>query len=97
MPLKPLQDRVVVKITEQDEFKKIGNILVPEIAKERPQEGVVLSVGSGRYDNNGNRIPSDLNRGDTVLFGKYSGTEVEVDGEKVLILREEEIMGVFAD
>jgi chaperonin GroES len=98
IPLQPLQDRVIVKRIEEDKDKKIGNMYVPDAAKEKPQEGVVLAVGQGFVTPAGTVLPIGVFEGDTVLFGKYSGNEVqiEINGiyETVLILKAEEIMAV---
>src|SRR5579864_5126161 len=92
MKLKPLYDRAVVRRVVEEE-EKIGSFYVPEVAKEKPAKGKVLEVGEGRVSpSTGLLLPLSIKTGDTVLFGKYSGTEIEVDGEKLLILREEEIL-----
>ncbi len=93
--LKPLGNRVVVEPNEQDEVTP-GGIVLPETAKEKPQKGKVLSVGPGERDENGKRIPMDVNEGDTVLFAKYSGTEIKLDGKKLLILRESDLLAIVA-
>jgi chaperonin GroES len=93
MSLRPLQDRVLLKRIEPEAVSK-GGIIIPENAKEKPQYGTVIAVGSGRVLDNGDRIPVDCSPGDTVLFGKYQGSEVTVDGEKVLVVRENDILGV---
>jgi chaperonin GroES len=93
--LKPLGDRIVVEPSEQEE-KTASGIILPETAKERPQEGAVLAVGPGKYDDAGKmRIPMDVKVGDKVLFAKYSGTEVKMDDKKLLIMRESDIMAVL--
>jgi chaperonin GroES len=92
--LKPLGNRVVVEPMESEEVTP-GGIVLPETAKEKPQKGVVLSVGPGDRDDQGRRIPMDVSVGDTVLFAKYSGTEVKVDGKKLLILRENDILAIL--
>ena len=92
--LKPLADRVVVEPIERDEVTASG-IYVPETAKEKPQQGIVLSVGPGDRDEDGKRIPMDLSVGDKVLFAKYSGTEIKMDGKKLLILRESDILAII--
>jgi chaperonin GroES len=94
LKLKPLGGRVIVEPIEQDEKTPTG-IYLPETAKEKPQEGKVLAVGPGDRDDEGKRIPLDVNVGDRVLFAKYSGTEVKVDGKKLLILRESDILAVI--
>jgi chaperonin GroES len=92
---RPLHDRVVVKRVEAEEKSK-GGIIIPDIAKEKPQQGEVVAVGPGGRDENGKLIPMDLKAGDRVLFGKWSGTEVKLDGEELLIMKESDIMGVIA-
>jgi len=92
--LKPLGNRVVVEPTEQEEMTA-GGIVLPETAKEKPQKGTVLSVGPGDRDDEGKRIPMDVSVGDTVLFAKYSGTEIKMDGKKLLILRETDILAIL--
>lgn len=91
--LKPLGNRVVVEPLEQDEVTA-GGIVLPETAKEKPQKGVILSCGPGDRDDEGKRIALDVKVGDTVLFAKYSGTEIKVDGKKLLILRESDILAI---
>jgi len=93
MKLKPLGSRVVVEPIEENEVTALG-IVLPETAKEKPQKGKVLSVGPGDRDENGKRIAMDINVGDTVLFAKYGGTEIKVDGKKLLILRESDILAI---
>jgi chaperonin GroES len=92
---RPLHDRVVVKRVDAEEKSK-GGIIIPDTAKEKPQEGEVVAVGPGGRDENGKLIPMDLRAGDRVLFGKWSGTEVKLDGEELLIMKESDIMGVIA-
>lgn len=92
---RPLHDRVVVKRVEAEEKSK-GGIIIPDTAKEKPQEGEVVAVGPGGRDENGKLVPMDLKSGDRVLFGKWSGTEVKLDGDKLLIMKESDIMGVIA-
>ena len=94
MKLKPLGDRVVVKAAEAEEKTKSG-ILLPDSAKEKPTKGKVISAGPGRLDDKGKPMPLGVKAGDTVYYGKYSGTEVEVDGQKFVILREQDILGVL--
>jgi chaperonin GroES len=91
--LKPLGNRVVVEPIEQEDITPSG-IVLPETAKEKPQKGKVLSVGPGDRDEDGKRIPMDVSEGDTVLFAKYSGTEIKVDGKKLLILRESDLLAI---
>jgi len=92
--LKPLGARVVVEPLEQDEVTA-GGIVLPETAKEKPQKGTVLSVGAGDRDDKGNRIAMDIKVGDTVLFAKYGGTEIKIDGKKLLILRESDLLAII--
>ncbi len=91
--LKPLGNRVVVEPLEQEEMTS-GGIVLPETAKEKPQKGKVLSTGPGDRDEDGKRIPMDVSVGDTVLFAKYSGTEIKMDGKKLLILRESDLLAI---
>jgi chaperonin GroES len=91
--LKPLGNRVVVEPLEQEEMTA-GGIVLPETAKEKPQKGKVLSIGPGDRDEDGKRIPMDVSVGDTVLFAKYSGTEIKLDGKKLLILREGDLLAI---
>ena len=92
---RPLHDRVVVRRLASEEKTK-GGIIIPDTAKEKPQEGEVIAVGPGGRDENGKLIPIDLKPGNRVLFGKWSGTEVKLDGEELLIMKESDIMGVIA-
>jgi chaperonin GroES len=92
---RPLHDRVVLRRVEAEEKSK-GGIIIPDTAKEKPQEGEVVAVGPGGRDENGKLIPINLKAGDRVLFGKWSGTEVKLDGEELLIMKESDIMGVIA-
>jgi chaperonin GroES len=94
MKIRPLQDRVLVKRLESEEKTK-GGIIIPDTAKEKPIEGKVLAVGAGKVGDDGKQRALDVKPGDRVLFGKYSGTEVKIDGEEALILREEDILGVI--
>lgn len=91
--LKPLGNRVVVEPVEQEEMTA-GGIVLPETAKEKPQKGKILSVGPGDRDEDGKRIPMDVKAGDTVLFAKYSGTEIKLNGKKLLILRENDLLAI---
>jgi chaperonin GroES len=93
MKFRPLHDRVVVRRLEGEEKTK-GGIIIPDTAKEKPQEGEVIAVGSGARDESGKLIPPDVKKGDKVLFGKWSGTEVKIDGQELLIMKESDIMGV---
>ena len=91
---RPLHDRVVVRRVESEEKSK-GGIIIPDTAKEKPQEGEIVAVGSGARDETGKLIPLDVKAGDRVLFGKWSGTEVKLDGEDLLIMKESDIMGII--
>ena len=92
--LRPLHDRILVKrLEEQDE--RHGSIIIPDTAKEKPQEGKVIAVGSGKVNDDGKKVPLDVKAGDRILFGKYSGSEVKIDGEEYLILREEDVLGIL--
>jgi chaperonin GroES len=94
LSIRPLGDRIVVEPLEQENTTASGLVL-PETAKEKPQQGKVLAVGLGKKDDNGKRIPMDIANGDTVLFAKYAGTEVKIDGKKLLIMKETDILGVI--
>ena len=94
MSFRPLHDRVLVRRVEEEE-KTAGGIIIPDTAKEKPSQGEVISVGPGARDENGKRLPMDVQAGDRILFGKWSGTEVKVDGEELLIMKESDIMGVI--
>ncbi|WDR02452.1 co-chaperone GroES [Devosia rhodophyticola] len=94
MSFRPLHDRVVVRRLDGEEKTK-GGIIIPDTAKEKPSEGVIVSVGPGARDDNGKTVAPDVKAGDRVLFGKWSGTEVKVDGEDLLIMKESDIMGVI--
>ena len=94
MKFRPLHDRVVVRRIESDE-RTAGGIIVPDTAKEKPQEGEVIAVGPGARDESGKLIPLDLKAGDRILFGKWSGTEVKIDGQDYLIMKESDVMGVI--
>jgi len=94
MKLRPLQDRILVKRIEEEE-KTAGGIFIPDTAKEKPQMGQIVSVGNGKKTEDGKVIPVDVKTGDKVLFGKYAGTEVKVEGEEFLIMREDDILGVI--
>ena len=95
MKFRPLHDRVVVRRLNSEEKTK-GGIIIPDSAKEKPQEGEVIAVGTGARDEAGKLVPLDVKKGDKVLFGKWSGTEVKIDGEELLIMKESDIMGVIA-
>jgi chaperonin GroES len=94
MNMRPLRDRILVERIEEQE-QKIGGIIIPDTAKEKPQQGRVVAVGKGRVNDKGEVFPLDVEAGDTVLFGKYAGSEIKVDGREYLILREEEVLGVL--
>jgi len=91
--ISPLADRVVVKALEEAEQMR-GGLYIPDTAKEKPQQGEVIAAGPGRFDEKGNRLPMDVKPGDKVLYGKYSGTEVTIDGEQYLILRESDVLAI---
>ena len=93
MKFRPLHDRVVIRRAEGD-LKSKGGIIIPDTAKEKPQEGEVIAVGPGSRDDTGRLIPLDVMPGDTILFGKWSGTEVKIDGEDLLIMKETDILGI---
>ena len=93
MNLRPLQDRIIVKRVEE-ETKTAGGIFIPETAKEKPQRGQVVAAGNGKKTEDGKVLPLDVKVGDTVLFGKYAGTEIKVDGEELLMMREDDILAV---
>ena len=94
MKFRPLHDRVVVRRVES-EARTAGGIIIPDTAKEKPQEGEVIAVGPGGRDESGKLIPVDLKVGDRILFGKWSGTEVKIDGEELLIMKESDVMGII--
>jgi len=94
MNLRPLQDRILVKRVEE-ETKTKGGIIIPDTAKEKPAEGKVIAVGNGKLGDDGKRIPLEIKKGDRILFGKYSGTEVKIEGEEHLIMREEDVLAVI--
>lgn len=93
--LRPLGDRVVIEPVEQEDTFAGGQLVLPETAKEKPQQGLVLAVGAGRRDEDGERIEMDVKVGDRVLFAKYAGTEIKMDGKKLLILKETDILGIL--
>lgn len=95
MTFTPLHDRVLVRRIEGDE-KTTGGLIIPDNAKEKPQEGEVVSVGAGAKDDTGSRIAMDVKAGDKILFGKWSGTEIKLDGEELLIMKESDILGIMA-
>jgi chaperonin GroES len=94
MKVKPLHDRILVKRLEEGE-QVVGGIIIPDTAKEKPQQGKVVAVGAGKIDDKGKRVPMDVKDGDKILFGKYSGQEIKLDGEEFLIMREDEVLGVI--
>ena len=94
MKIRPLQDRVIVRRLEEEEKTK-GGIIIPDTAKEKPQEGKVIAVGKGKLTDEGKVIPLDVKVGDRILFGKYAGTEVKIEGEEHLIMREDDILGII--
>ncbi len=94
MKLRPLQDRILVRRVEEEEKTK-GGIIIPDTAKEKPAEGKVVEVGKGKLDESGKRIALEVKKGDRILFGKYSGTEVKIEGEEYLIMREEDVLGII--
>lgn len=94
MKLRPLQDRVLVLRVEEEDTTK-GGIIIPDTAKEKPSEGKVVAVGNGKVGDDGKRIPLEIKKGNRILFGKYSGTDVKIDGEEHLIMREDDILGII--
>ena len=94
MKIRPLQDRIIVKRMAEEEMTK-GGIIIPDSAKEKPMEGKVIAVGNGKILDNGQKTKSDVKAGDKVLFSKYAGTEVKIDGEEHLIMREDDILGII--
>ncbi len=94
MNVKPLADRVVVKPLEQEEEKR-GGIIIPDTAKEKPEKGEIVAVGPGKLNDAGVRVALEVKKGDKVLFGKYAGTEIKVDGQEVMILREEDVLAII--
>jgi len=94
MKIRPLQDRILVERMEEEEKTK-GGIIIPDTAKEKPAEGKVVAVGNGKLGDDGKRIPLEIKKGDKILFGKYSGTEVKIEGKEYLIMREDDILGVI--
>ena len=94
MNVRPLHDRIIVQRIEEGE-QKVGGIIIPDSAKEKPQQGKVIAAGAGKSKDDGKRIPMDVKAGDTILFGKYSGQEIKLDGEEYLIMREDEVLAVL--
>ena len=96
MKIQPLGDRVLVEPVKEDEIKK-GGIIIPDTAKEKPQQGKVIAIGTGKIDDSGKKIPFNVKKGDKVLMSKYGGTEIKLDGKEYQIMREEDILGVLED
>ena len=94
MNVRPLHDRIIVQRIEEDE-QRVGGIIIPDTAKEKPQQGKVIAVGKGKIEKDGKVTPLDVKSGDAVLFGKYDGQEIKIDGNEYLIIREEEVLGVI--
>jgi|UniRef100_A0A7C3UXB2 chaperonin GroES len=94
MKVKPLADRILVERIEEEETKK-GGIILPDTAKEKPQQGKVIAVGPGRIDEKGNRIPMEVKKGDYILFGKYSGQEIKIEDKEYLIMREDDVLAII--
>src|SRR5207247_7601111 len=94
MTIRPLHDRIVVQRIDEGE-QKVGGIIIPDSAKEKPQQGKVIAAGNGKSKDDGKRVPLDVKAGDTILFGKYSGQEIKIDGDEYLIMREDEVLGVI--
>lgn len=94
MNVRPLHDRIIVQRLEESE-QQIGGIIIPDTAKEKPQQGKVIAVGKGKVKDDGQVVPLDVKAGDTILFGKYSGQEIKIDGEEYLIMREDEVLAVL--
>ena len=94
MKIRPLQDRLILKRVEEEEKTK-GGIIIPDSAKEKPQEGQITAVGPGKVTDDGKKIPMEVKKGDRVLFSKYAGTEIKIDGEEHLIMREDDILGII--
>ena len=93
MNVRPLHDRVIIQRLDEGE-QKVGGIIIPDTAKEKPQQGKVIAAGNGKTKDDGKRIPLDVTAGDTILFGKYSGQEIKLDGEEYLIMREDEVLAI---
>jgi chaperonin GroES len=94
MKVRPLHDRIIVQRLEEDE-QRVGGIIIPDTAKEKPQQGKVIAAGKGKSKDDGKVLPLDVKEGDTILFGKYSGQEIKIDGEEYLIMREDEVLAVL--
>ena len=95
MTIRPLHDRIVVQRTEGEE--KVGGIVIPDSAKEKPQQGKVIAAGNGKFNDDGKRVPLDVKPGDSILFGKYSGQEIKLDGDEYLIMREDDVLAVVEE
>ena len=96
MNVRPLHDRIIIQRLEEGE-QKVGGIIIPDTAKEKPQQGKVIAAGNGKAKDDGKRVPLDVKAGDLILFGKYSGQEIKLDGEEYLIMREDEVLAVLDD
>ena len=96
MDIKPLHDRLIVRRLEEGE-QKVGGIIIPDTAKEKPQQGTVLAVGKGKVSDDGKRVPLDVKAGDRILFGKYAGQEIKLDGEEYFIMKEDDVLAVIED
>ena len=96
MTVRPLHDRLIVRRIDEGE-QKVGGIIIPDTAKEKPQQGTVIAAGNGKSKEDGQRVPLDVKAGDLILFGKYSGQEIKLDGEEFLIMREDEVLAVIED
>ncbi len=94
MKIRPLQDRIIVKRLEEEEMTK-GGIIIPDSAKEKPSEGLVIAVGKGKISENGTQLPLDVKKNDRILFGKYAGTDIKIEGDEFLIMREDDVLGVI--
>ncbi len=94
MKIRPLHDRIVIQRLGEGE-QKVGGIIIPDTAKEKPQQGKVIAAGNGKTKDDGKRVPLDVTAGDTILFGKYSGQEIKLDGEEYLIMKEDEVLGII--
>jgi chaperonin GroES len=97
MNIRPLYDRIVVRRSDESDEKSAGGIIIPDSAKEKPQKAEVVAVGNGKRTDDGKLIPLEVKAGDSILFGKYSGNEIKVDGEELLILREDEVLGIIEE
>ena len=95
MNVRPLHDRIIVQRLEEEGEQKVGGIIIPDTAKEKPQQGKVIAAGAGKFKEDGTRQPLDVKEGDTILFGKYSGQEIKMDGEEYLLMREDEVLAVI--